>query len=144
MLYAGQWCNDPDDALQQALIELVSLDQSPRDPVAWLFTCIRKRSINLTRSESRRFKHQQLAAQQRSEATCDRCFFSDTSCVDAIELQRAIEKLDSLQREIVVAKIWGGLTLEQIALLTGQSKSTVHRHYNNAISELRKRLETSS
>ncbi len=65
VLYARQWCVHPDDALQDALIDLAQLASDPRDPLAWLFMTVRRKAINQARSENRRSKYQQLAAEQR-------------------------------------------------------------------------------
>jgi RNA polymerase sigma-70 factor (ECF subfamily) len=43
-------------------------------------------------------------------------------------------------REVLIAKVWGRLTLEQIALALDSSKSAVHRRYEQALSALREKL----
>ena len=43
-------------------------------------------------------------------------------------------------REVLVARIWGGLTFEQIAEVLQTSTSTAFRRYEEAISYLRTRL----
>ena len=47
MLYARQWCRDPDDALQEALTELLRQSPAPDSPVAWLHKTVRRRAMNL-------------------------------------------------------------------------------------------------
>lgn len=64
-LYARTWCNFPDDALQEALIDLLRQDPFPEQPAAWLFTTVRRRAMNLTRGERCRSEHQRRAAEQR-------------------------------------------------------------------------------
>jgi len=44
------------------------------------------------------------------------------------------------QREIVIPRIWGGLTFDEIAALTGDSRTTVHRRYGEALETLREKL----
>jgi RNA polymerase sigma-70 factor (ECF subfamily) len=41
---------------------------------------------------------------------------------------------------VLVAKVWGKLTLEQIADVVGISKSAVHRRYEAALQALREKL----
>ena len=41
-LYARQWCHAPDDALQEALIELLRQSPAPDNPVAWLYKTLRR------------------------------------------------------------------------------------------------------
>ena len=47
------------------------------------------------------------------------------------------------QREIIVARLWGGLSFEEIAQLAGESTSTVYRCYQRGLTALRERLGVS-
>jgi DNA-directed RNA polymerase specialized sigma24 family protein len=47
------------------------------------------------------------------------------------------------QREVIVARLWGGLTFEQIAELASVSSSSVHRWYVAGLASLRERLDAS-
>jgi DNA-directed RNA polymerase specialized sigma24 family protein len=57
-----------------------------------------------------------------------------------VEVAAALGDLPLSQRESIVAHLWGGLTFEQIADVTGTSASTAHRQYQAGILELRERL----
>ena len=135
LLYARQWHRDPDDALQESLVELLRQDTVPDQPVAWLFTTIRRRAINLARAEQRRDRHQREAGAKRPawfEERRDAPFESG-------ELEALLQQLPHLEREIVVAHIWGGLSFQQIAELVDSSSSAVHRKYQRALQQLSKR-----
>ena len=137
MLYARQWCANPDDALQDALIDLGNQTTDPRDPVGWLFQTVRCKAMNQARSEQRRTKYQQLAAQQR-----DAWFhFDPNASVDDVDIESLLVELPDLEREIVVARIWGDLSFEQIAELVDRSLSFVYRRYQQALSDLEKKIE---
>jgi RNA polymerase sigma-70 factor (ECF subfamily) len=45
------------------------------------------------------------------------------------------------QREVVVARIWGGLTFEEVARLAGCSLPTAQRRYQAGLAVLRERLD---
>ena len=138
VLYARQWCVHPDDALQDALIDLAQLALDPRDPVAWLFQTVRRKAINQVRSENRRSKYQQLAAEQREP-----WFTSDpASSMGSSEMELLLADLPTLEREIVVARIWGELSFEQIAELVDRSMSFVYRRYQQALRELEKKIDS--
>ena len=47
-----------------------------------------------------------------------------------------IERLPPLEREIVVARIWGDLPFDEIAELVDVSTSTAHRRYQKALAML--------
>jgi len=129
LLYARQWCRAPEDALQEALIDLLRQRPVPDRPVAWLFTTIRRRALNLARSERRRVHHQLHAAAQRA------AWFvvDETLPFEPGELEALLARLPQLEREIVIARIWGELSFDQIAGLLGRSLSAVHRRYRRAL-----------
>ncbi len=136
-LYARQWCLHPDDAVQEALIELLEQDPPPRDAVAWLFTTVRRRALNQARSEQRRSQHQHRAAARREP-----WFVSPPDDrLTSAEVEEMLQRLEPLDREIVVAKIWGELSFEQIATLVQRSSSHVHRRYHHALSLLHDHLQ---
>lgn len=134
-VYAAQWTDAPDDCVQEALIELARQTAVPASPVAWLYRVVRNRAISRARSSRRRERHESLAqrlhAHRRNE---------QEPPFDALELATALESLDSHLRETVVARTWGGLNFDQIAELTGCTKSTAHRRYEAGLAALRERL----
>jgi RNA polymerase sigma-70 factor (ECF subfamily) len=132
VLYARQWCNAPEDALQEALIELLRQDPEPDRPVAWLFKTVRRRAMNLARGERRRVEHHRQAGRLR-----DPWFVVDTDLdLDTERLAATLEQLPPVEREIVVARTWGELSFEQIAELVGLSTSSAHRRYRRALAML--------
>lgn len=136
-LYARQWCNAPDDALQEALIDLLRQNPVPDQPVAWLFNTIRCRALNLTRGERRRSEHYRQASQERDE------WFSDNDGLgfDNEEVTAALAGLSELEREVVIARIWGELSFEKIGELVDISSSSAHRRYHAALLQLYEVLE---
>lgn len=134
-LYARQWADSPEDCVQQAFIALATADPVPDNPQAWLFRVVRNRAISQRRSLIRRRKHE-------SNATRNLTWFQDNvqQEVDSSELARALEALDATEGEIIVARIWGQLSFEEIGDLVGTSSSTAHRKYVTGLNELRKLL----
>ena len=61
--------------------------------------------------------------------------------LETASVEAALQKLPEQNREIVVARIWGGLSFEQIAELTNLSSSSAHRHYRASLEELKQYLE---
>ena len=118
------------------MIELAKQTQMPPNPVAWLFRAVKFRAMNLNRGERRRHEREQVAADQREP------FFVDDRAnqIDASEVESALERLADCDREIVVARIWGGLSFEQIAELTNLSSSSAHRHYRASLEKLKQHL----
>ena len=139
-LYARQLCPCPQDAVQEALVELACQKTMPQDVVAWLYLVVRNKALSAARAARRRKRRETEAAGQRS------AWFMP-SAADAVDGQAAAAVLESLPqeyREVVVARVWGTLTFQQIGRMTGTSDSTAHRRYEEALSLLRKEMRLSS
>jgi RNA polymerase sigma factor (sigma-70 family) len=138
-LYARQLCNCPEDAVQDALIGLVEQGQPPGDAVAWLYRVVRNKAISAARSNQRRRRHER-------EAVGGRPAWFEPSPADRLDAETAAAALAALpieQREVVVARIWGGLSFEQIGRLVGVSDSTAHRRYEAGLASMRQKLRLS-
>ena len=140
VLYAKQWnADEAEDIVQETFLRLVRRAQwegTPDNPAAWLFTAVRNEAIDRQRKAKRRQKYEKLAASERPvwfETPPD-------SPLQASELLETLDELPMEQREIVVARIWGGLTFDEIAALIGDSRTTVHRRYGEALEMLRLKL----
>lgn len=134
-LYARTWCDAPDDAVQDAFCKLAALRTAPADPTAWLYRTARNAAIDLGRADRRRKRREEAAARP------DRWFVeAEVDGLDAVEAVAALEGLPVEQREVIVARLWGGLTLEQAADAAGCAVSTAFRRYEAGIAALRQRL----
>lgn len=136
VLYAAQWTATPDDCVQEALVELVRQPVLPHSPVAWLFRVVRNRAISQARAAGRRKKHEARAAAllpSWSQAADEPPFSGE-------ELAAAVDMLIPEHREVLVARVWGGLGFEEIADLIGAATSSAHRRYEAALANLRQVL----
>jgi len=137
-LYARQLCDSPQDVVQEALIRLAGLSRRPDDLLGWLYCVVRNGARSAARAARRRKRHE-------SEAAVRRPAWFLPSAAEAIDAKTAAAVLESLPeecREVVVARIWGGLTFEQIGRMLGASDSAAHRRYESALSLLREKLRT--
>jgi RNA polymerase sigma-70 factor (ECF subfamily) len=137
-LYAAHWTDAADDCVQEALVELARQRATPENVVAWLYRVVKNRALNAARGERRRRERETRVAQRRladdNTKTFDRW--------DAQAVTEALERLTENGREVVVMRIWGGLTFEQIAAALSISTSTAHRIYQQALRELHEQLES--
>jgi RNA polymerase sigma-70 factor (ECF subfamily) len=136
VLYARQWCDAPEDVVQEALLRLVEQPGLPENVLAWLYRVVRNAAVSVSRSATRRTRRETATARRR-EPWFDP---TDGEQLDAAAATAALELLPLEQREVIVARLWGELSLEQIAELTGSSTSTVHRRYQSGLAALRERL----
>lgn len=134
-IYAAQFCPEPEDVVQEAFLELFRQPEPPENVTAWLFKVVRNRSISSRRSAARRDRHEGSLA-DRSPNWFEE---SPANTLDAREITRQISDLADDQREVLVLRLWGELTFEEIAELTESSSSTCHRLYQKAIEELRQK-----
>ncbi len=137
VLYAEQFCRTAEDVVQEAFLRLAEQREMPDNPVAWLYRVVRNGALNAGRAAMRRGRHE-------SAASTKEWFEShDEQMVDAREAAGALARLPDAEREVVVARLWGGLSFEEVAELTGASVSTAHRRYQAGIRALRERLGVS-
>ena len=135
-LFARQWCGNPDDALQEALIDLVKLSNTPESIPAWLFQVVRNKALTQSRSERRRANHQSSAAEQKQA-----WFEADPSVgLDGEMVAGLLTGLPELERQIVTSRIWGELSFAEIAELVDRPVTTVFRIYRSTIVSLREHL----
>jgi RNA polymerase sigma-70 factor (ECF subfamily) len=118
--------------LQESLIDLLRQDPAPDQPVAWLYKTVRRRAMNQARAEQRRSQHHRRAGAERQS-----WFLPDSGMLDEpLEVEAMLRRLPRLEFEIVVARVWGELTFDQVAVLVGLSTSSAHRHYQRALAQL--------
>lgn len=136
MLYARQWVgrnqSDAEDAAQEGFVRFWESRERADDPQAYLYTCVRSAAMDQHRAGRSRNARENLAGEQ-----CQGWFESMADSVgNAIDLQDALATLPADQREVVVLKIWGGLTFAQIADVGGISANTAASRYRYAIEKL--------
>jgi RNA polymerase sigma-70 factor (ECF subfamily) len=135
-LFAAQWSEAPADVVQEAFVELARQPESPQKVVAWLYRVVRNRAVSEARSATRRKRRESIVA----SAAVEWFRLTAETDFDAREAADALQELQQEIREVIVARIWGGLTFEQIAEVTATSTSTAYRRYEEGLSLLRKRL----
>lgn len=134
-LYARQWSRSADDVVQQAFIDLAACSRLPDNASAWLFAAVRRRAISQSRSDHRRQRHEEAAAVE--------WFKRSKQQQAAAELAvETLAELPLVDREIVIAHLWGRLTFAEIAGLVGTSSSTAQRRFEAAINRLREKLNS--
>lgn len=137
VLFARQWSRSPEDLVQEAVLDLLRQPRMPQRPVPWLYQAIRHRALRLARSQRRR-----LARETWARGSEEPWFVPTVEAtLEAAEATAALAQLPLEQRETIVARLWGGLSFEEVAELTGTTTSTAHRRYQAGLAALRQRLE---
>lgn len=134
VLYARQWTAAPEDVVQEAFVQLARRRDAPDRVVPWLFRVVRNGAISASRGERRRRRRE-------ARASSGEAWFAPTDDrLDADHAARLLAELEPEARETIVARLWGGLTLEEVARLQGCSTTTAHRRYRAGLARLQERL----
>lgn len=124
-------CNDPEDVVQETFCRLATQSQPPERMAAWLFKVALNVCYEQSRSQSRRIRREQSRAVNES-LPC-----TNQSHMIRSEVRQAVEQLPADLRDVVIARLWGELTLQETARLLQLSTSAVHRRYIESLSQLR-------
>jgi RNA polymerase sigma-70 factor, ECF subfamily len=143
LLYARQWTRsqaDAEDVVQEAFVRFWRHQRGlPGNPMALLVTSVRRAALDLGRQESRR-----LAREERSNAGREDGEPLFATPLDDDDRRKTIEsalwRLPDEQREVLVLKIWGELTFEQIGAQLEIPPNTAASRYRYALAALRREL----
>ena len=140
VLYARQWLEwgQAEEVVQDAFLQLMSQRTAPDNAKAWLFTAVRHAAISRLRSHQRQRKHTERLASEQPQWFGAR----PDDLIDAATAQEALAGLPDEQREVIVLRIWAGLTLQEISDITHQPVSTLFSRYQAGLAQLRKRMES--
>jgi RNA polymerase sigma-70 factor (ECF subfamily) len=144
LLCARQWTRcaaDAEDVVQDAFVRFWRHQRGlPGDPLALLVTSIRRAACDLARRESRRDAREERAGSDAAS------YFLPGASVEFDErratIESAMRRLPAEQRDVLVLKIWGELTFEQIGVALEVSPNTAASRYRYALDALRRELST--
>jgi RNA polymerase sigma-70 factor (ECF subfamily) len=142
MLYARHLTGgqSAEDIVQDAFVKLMRQRVCPNNVRAWLFRVVRNASISsIRRLRIKRLFCQTLTADSQSwfQSCAD-------DLIDAQQLQSLLETLSPSLREVVLLRIWGQMSLKEVAQVMKKPVSTVHHMYQTALETLRRKLEHAS
>lgn len=143
LLCARQWTRSPADAedvVQEAFVRFWRHQRGlPGEPMALLVTSVRRAAYDLARRDGRRTAREELAADNDpvSPPLFRRALEYDER---RVAIEEALQRIPPEQREVLVLKIWGELTFEQIGAELGLSPNTAASRYRYALGALRREL----
>ncbi len=144
VLLARQWADsraDAEDVVQDAFVCFWRSRHKAVDPAAYLFACVKHCALDRQRSRARRSRREEVAARPEAETLFTGPLEQDER---RAAIDTALRTLTDNQREVVVMKIWGGLTFPQIAFALGIPANTVASRYRYALARLRGQLAEES
>ncbi|MGB0991894.1 MAG: RNA polymerase sigma factor [Akkermansiaceae bacterium] len=156
LLFARQQtrtAEDAEDVLQDALVKLArkveegTFDGGQPQWKPYLYTAIRRLSIDLGRKNDRRNRREEKSEADRRGETggmSDPWFETGASNDETRNLlEENLKKLPPKFSEVIIMKIWGEHTFAQIGEMLGVSLNTVASRYRYGLERLKKSLEPS-
>jgi RNA polymerase sigma-70 factor (ECF subfamily) len=132
---------DAEDVVQEAFVRFWRARHRAADPTAYLFGCVKRCALDWNRARGRQARREAAAARPESEPLFD-------GPAEQAERQAAVagalEALPDAQREVLVMKVWGGLTFPQIAAALGIPPDTAASRFRYALGKLRDLLAEES
>jgi RNA polymerase sigma-70 factor, ECF subfamily len=121
--------SEAEDVLQETFMALMRRSQPPAQPAHYCIRTFRNRALNFRRSLWRRVARE-LESQRWFEPA------PGETCAERAAM-RALARLPSEQREVIVLKIWHEYTFEEIGELLELSPNTAAGRYRYGLQKLR-------
>jgi len=128
-----------EDAVHEAFLRLCGRQEQPTGSVAsYVFAAVRNAAVDCCR----RLKRDRTLTETLFASTPNTRVSDDEFCREDMtaRLQQEIEALDGSIREIIVMKIFGSLTFEEIGSVLNTPSATVATRYRRALMTLEERL----
>lgn len=130
--------HDALDVVQDVFLRWIQKDDRStlRNPRAWLRRVTLHRAIDVARSQSAARKRERKSAKGEVGNLADLIQQDELRA----DLVTALDKLSDMQRSVLVAKVFDGLTFARIAAEMEIAVPTVKTHYLRAITTMRHHL----
>ena len=123
-----------EDAVQDAIIAVASVQTQPDNLEAYLFRAVRNKALH------------HLDRIKRIDDTVDAADFLDLgNCSNESQIlaRQVVKRMDELsleQRQVIIMKLFGDLTFDEIARITDTSLNTVASWYRRGLEKLREQI----
>lgn len=128
-----------EDAVHEAFVRLCGMQEQPSGRLAaYVFAAVRNAAVDCYR----RAKREQMVAETLFADATMSSPLADDGANDELEerLRREIDLLDESTREIMVMKIFGELTFDEIGSVLNTPAATVATRYRRTLMTLEERL----
>jgi len=128
---------DAEDVVQEAFCRFWRSRGGVKEPAAYLFACVKHCALDWQRMRRRQERREAAAARPEAESL----FVPSVEQSDRrAAIEAALRELPGEQAEVLVMKIWGGLSFPQIAAALAIPTNTAASRYRYALARLREAL----
>jgi RNA polymerase sigma-70 factor (ECF subfamily) len=128
--------------VQEAFLRFWRARDRAEDRVAYLYACVKRAALDWQRGGRRRVRREEAVASARGRDANDEPMLA--APLEREERRAAVEAalagLPETQREVLVLKIWGGLSFPQIGAALEIPADTAASRYRYALAKLRGQL----
>jgi RNA polymerase sigma-70 factor, ECF subfamily len=140
VLLARQFVNtsaDAEDVVQEAFVRFWRSRATVADPAGFLYACVKHCALDWQRGRRRQRNRDQRASRPESDGLFAGSLDDDER---RARVEAAVRELPSEQAEVLVMKIWGGLSFPQVAAALEIPPNTAASRYRYALAKLREQL----
>lgn len=129
-----------EDAVHEAFVRLCKREHTADEPTAYVYRAVRNAAIDQTRKRARIETPEPIFTENAAGRTPD----AEGEYLAAernLVVQEALSDLGEPQKQVVVMKIYGELTFDQIARVLDEPLSTVSSRYRRALEKLKEAVQ---
>ena len=126
-----------EDAVLDALLAVAELKQAPNDLAAYLFRVVRNKALHSNKRKARFTEGNSI------EHFIDPASLAQQTAEQQILTQQILVQLESLesnQQQVLIMKLFGDLTFDEIAKITENSPNTVGSWYRRGLLQLKEKI----
>jgi RNA polymerase sigma-70 factor, ECF subfamily len=140
VMFARQWAPsraDAEDLVQEGFVRFWRSREHAGDWPAYLYTCVKRCAIDASRAGRSRANREKHSARDEGQPMLACPLERDER---RVLIERALGQLPEAQRQVLVMKVWGGLSFPQIGRVLEIPHDTAASRYRYAIAKLREQL----
>lgn len=139
VLFARQWVDsraDAEDVVQEAFVRFWRSRQRVKQPVGYLYACVKRCAFDWQRGRRRLARREEASARPEAELFAGPLEQEERRAA----IEASLARLPDEQREVLILKIWAGLSFADIAGALDISANTAASRYRYALAKLREQL----
>jgi len=123
-----------EDVVLDAMLAVSQLKQAPDNLPAYLYRAVRNKAINSSKLSKKFTSDAEYSdfIDNKSQSAEEQIFVS--------QVLKQLERLETNQQQVLIMKLFGDLTFEEIAEVTGNSPNTVASWYRRGLVKLKEHI----